>query len=236
MDKDFEKALEKALEGWVDRSGEIKEEDNREELVKYVAGLRSTLKQLDKMLDKVQKGEDWQTQIKNYVAQSEAFFLRGKRLVNYPEKGTLDLYGEENLRIFGEWADKRYRVERKGDDYFIVLPPMVSQYKKDRRLQEGRAIHCLTLYLLNEYVRKNSIDVFDRAEITFHHFIDVNAPETSCPDADNIDIKKVIDTMQGLIIKTDNILHLNLSHKAYLSDWAHTEIVVKRLEKIQQKN
>lgn len=231
-----------ALKGWKENDAPSKREKVNDEKISYIDSLMQSHKQMLSILTELKKetlhgkpGKEIDDIIRQYVAQSEVLFLSGKKLVNYQSMNILSVSGKEKLSVFGNWLDKRYQLKKNGDEYTLILPPMVSQYKLQRRLQEGKAIHLLVLYLIEKYQEDASLEIFPRAEITFKHFIDDKMPEISVPDPDNIDIKKVIDTLQGFIIESDNLLHINLHHESFLSDWAHTEIIIKRTANIPQK-
>lgn len=235
--------FDQILDGWQKREdNEDNCKENQEELLRFLQKQQSNIRQQDWTIDRLkqlakeypQSSKELHAKIRTYVAQSEIFFLSGKKLINFIEHESLKISAEQKLHIYGKWMDNRYSLKKIERGYLFILPPMTSQYKRERRLQEGRAIYEMVLYLIDEFQKEESLECFSDADITFRHYIDRNLPEISVPDADNVDIKKVIDAMQGFIIKSDNLLHLNLSHEGFLSDWAHTEIYVKERKKGQQ--
>ena len=228
-----------ALSGWSQTPADKKSNKENEALKEHIKTLlrahKSQQRQLERILESI-SGEEVSEKLINelrwYIAQSEATFLRSKKTVNYINHSSLQIEADDKLEIYGRWLSNEYSLTKKKDEYILVLPPMVSQYKSERRLQEGRAIHLLVLYLLDEfYKREKNLEVFHDATIEFYHFIDKDMPERSVPDPDNVDIKKVIDSLHGFIIESDNLLHLDLFHYGILSDWPHTEVIIKRGKK-----
>ena len=227
MSIDFEKALDGWIENNVSReaAGKSKEE--------YINMLIKFHHEQIRLLTRIStEGRD--ADIYDFTARSEKLFLRAKALTNFAtSREETQLTGKE-IRIF---SSDTYELKCAQDGYVLILPPMVSQYKLNRRMQEGKTIYFLVLDLIKRYEKEQGkISRFDRAGISFIHFIDIDLPEVSVPDPDNIDIKKVIDALQGSVIAEDNLLHLELEHRAYLSSQPHTEVYVKRLENIEQKN
>ena len=226
MSIDFEKALDGWIENNVSREAAGK---NKSEYVNALIKLHHEQIRLLTRIGSENKDED----IYEFTARSEKLFLRAKALTNFAEGKEVLLPGKA-AKIF---SSETYELSKTADGYVLMLPPMVSQYKINRRMQEGKAIYFLVLDLVRRFEKEHGrVTCFDRAEISFIHFIDINLPEVSVPDPDNIDIKKVIDALQGSVISEDNLLHLELEHRAYLSSQPHTEVYVKRLENIEQKN
>ncbi len=220
----------KALDGWIENV--ISSESSGIGKEEYIESLIKFHHEQIRLLTKIStEGKD--DDIYDFTARSEKLFLRSKALTNFAAAGEEILPGKE-VRIF---SGDIYELRKIKDGYVLMLPPMVSQYKLNRRMQEGKAIYFLVLDLIKHYEKEHGkIARLDRAEISFIHFIDMNLPEISVPDPDNIDIKKVIDALQGSVISEDNLLHIELIHRAHLSTEPHTEVYVKRLGKLEQKN
>lgn len=219
--------FEKALDGWSKK--DIATASENEE---YISELINDHRNQISLLSRIGNSY-YDSDIFDFVSKSEKIFLKSKGLVNLT---ACENEEPKEQGVTREYFADEYYLKKSGDSYVLILPPMVSQYKLERRMQEGKAIYFLTLDLIKNYERNvGKLEIFDRACITFYHFVDINLPEISVPDPDNIDIKKVIDALQGSIITSDNLLHINLAHKAYLSPYPHTEIYVKKLENIQQK-
>lgn len=229
--------FEKALEGW-----------NENNLCNYTDDCQF-LNLLDRILtatkqqtarirelyslakEESEQTEEVQSLIRLYVSESENLFLLERQLVGFMQKEK-EPEKTNNLSIYGNWLDKRYSLSKKNDGYLFILPPLISQYKSQRRLNEGKAIYFLVLRLIENFqIRHGLIDIYEDAEITFTHFIDRNTPQAAIPDPDNVDIKKIIDALHGFIIESDNLLHLTLHHEAEISNWAHTQLTIKKKRK-----
>lgn len=230
--------FDEALAGWKQKQPEKKDRE-AEEMKEYLCSLirshKTQQRQLEKILGLLEDknaSDKLSSELRWYIAQSETTFLQSKQTVNYIDHGTIQLKADAKLETCGKWSDEKYSLTKEGDEYIFILPPMVSQYKSERRLQEGRAIQMLVLYLLDEFQKKGQqMEMFPEATIEFHHYIDINMPERSVPDPDNVDIKKVIDSLHGFIIESDNLLHLDLLHYGYLSTIPHTKVIIKKGKK-----
>ena len=208
-------------------------------LMNLVYNHRAQVNSLECIVAALSGGEldyDIANELRNYVASSENVFLRGKNIINFLNHGEVKPNATNKLETYGRWYSDDYSLKRNDEDtYEFILPPLTSQYKLERRANEGRAIHQLVLYLIDEYVKNgNELELFYDATIEFYHYIDSDMPEISVPDPDNIDIKIVIDALHGFIIESDNLLHMDLAHYGIICSKSYTKIVIKR-GKIQQQ-
>ena len=209
-------------------------------LLNLIYNHRAQVNALERIVAELSGGElddDTANELRNYVASSETIFLRGKKIVNFLEHGKLQPNAADKLATYGRWYSDDYCLTRKDEDtYELILPPLVSQYKLERRANEGRAIQQLVLYLIDEYVKNgNELELFYDATIEFYHYIDSDMPEISVPDPDNIDIKIVIDALHGFIIESDNLVHLDLAHYGVNSTKSYTKLVVKKGKNLPHK-
>lgn len=236
--------FESVLTGWKKPEEDPKEavQNNLAEIEKFaleqITIHKRQIAQLEKILLMTEENleqESLDNELKWYAARSEVYFLGAKKAINLTAKAEKK-DADNKLETYGKWFDTRYTMSKAADTYTLILPPMISQYKLERRLQEGRAIYQMVLFLIKDYIAKEEgeIEAFDEATITFAHYIDKDNPESTVPDPDNIDIKKVIDAMHGLLIESDNLLHLSLYHDSCLASWPHTEVTVKKGKKVPQ--
>lgn len=234
---DIQKELEKAVEGWKPTQQMLDAESNKvDDKRKYLKYLQSKHKKLIKLLENIFatiSDDNCKTKvnqdIKKYIRQSEDMYFRSKRIVNFLEEDETDNITKSE--IFDEWNNnKEYKLEvTENGEYLLTLPPLISQHMLDVRKSEGAAIKFLVQRLIKEFTEQgNELELFYDATIEFYHFIDRNKPEYAVPDPDNVDVKRVIDALHGLIIESDNLLHLNLVHYGFESHKTYTKILIKK--------
>ena len=209
-------------------------------LMNLIYNHRAQVNSLERIVSELSCGElddNNANELRNYVASSENVFLRGKKIVNFLNHGKIQPGASAKLETYGRWYSDDYSLTRTEEGaYEFILPPLTSQYKLERRANEGRAIQQLVLYLIDEYMGEgNEFELFNNATIEFYHHIDRTLPEIFVPDADNIYVKKVIDCLHGFIIDSDNLRHLDLAHYGVKSTKSYTKMVVKRGQKVPHK-
>ena len=95
-------------------------------------------------------------------------------------------------------------LKKEGGDFILTLPLLPS---RQSRVREGRVLSVLTEDVIRSFEEENGISavpIDGPVLITAECYAETFTKNTN-PDLDNLDIKGVIDAMQGRIIKGDGM-------------------------------
>lgn len=96
------------------------------------------------------------------------------------------------------------------DGYVMTLPPLNGKKHALKRHGDTGYIRSLALALIRQF--NGDIKQVDNPVLVFEHHINKDDNLMRYMDADNIDVKRVTDTLQGSFIKDDNTLSLSIIH------------------------
>ena len=165
--------------------------------------------------------------IDKFESQLEQFYLHGIRKNldrNAPENSILAFmpYSENELPKLGLFKDDE-------KEFRFVLPPLFSKhYSKNKQSIDGRVVTGMIKDMISEYQKANGeLPKFGYSKITFRFYAErTPGGKYLFPDGDNVNMKKIIDTLQGVFFDNDSLAELEQSVVGIKAEKTYCEVVI----------
>lgn len=179
--------------------------------------------------------------LKRFLSEYERIFLKYKVLNLYVNKDLnkemINSFVQNDPLFCGVNNSFNSRLTVVNQDYLVyTLPPFFGKrnFENGSYIGDffGNIIQRLTIDFLkndNKYFHK-----IDKGTIVFEHHIDSDNEKNNLIDPDNIDAKKALDGLNGLVLEDDSILNINLIHISKNDNFRHTKIHVIRNNYMKQ--
>lgn len=163
--------------------------------------------------------------VKRFLSANEAGFLCGKEAV-YARQSMKTEYEPPAWFLRGRPEGCPSSLARISDSHFkFVLPPLTGKKTTEKAYRDGCAIHYLVTYLLQQYESRNGlVKAMERPFVLFIHHVDDRRKACRVPDPDNLEVKTVIDSLQGYFFENDSVLDITLLHAGKRDDSDYTEV------------
>lgn len=171
--------------------------------------------------------------IKSYLAMNEKNFLDAKPLCYYGRKViTQDTTSSESyFEIYGRSDYFPSKLEKLDHQHYcFTLPPMSSKYNSEKNAIDGKRMQYMLTYLMQEYEKENKIEMLHKPIAIFEHYVDTSAGVKWVPDADNLDTKVALDSVQGFIIADDSLLNIALLQLGHDAKKSYTKLHFMELD------
>ena len=153
--------------------------------------------------------------INTALSSAEAAFLSSKNLML--------IYPKESGDVIFQ-SKEPWKCEKEDPGLYLLLPPLVSKHNKNKSGCDGKAIRNLVWELLKD----KQDQPFGYSEITFVFHIALN---DAVPDFDNVEIKSLLDSLQGIALKNDTMLDYELHAYGCIDKKSYTELWIFPKEK-----
>ena len=212
---------------------EVNKDQFKEEIYNCKNDLKILSKELDDLLLKIENDYDYD--IENIISEYERVFLKSKYLIAYKnatkEDEIIDKYCKNLVEI--ESANTNFECEIRvfNDDYLMfILPEMVGKREQKSSNYQGVFMQNSIINLFQKQLKSNNYNFkkMEKAMVVFEHHIDEKSSLNKYNDPDNIDAKKCLDGLNGLVIEDDTIQNLNLFHMTILDNLSYTKLHVIR--------
>lgn len=154
----------------------------------------------------------------NFLSAKPLFYVRSEESIS--QKNAFLLYGRSD-----SFPCSLSLVEP--GHYLFHLPAMHSRRSFESFQANSRNIKYSIMLLIDSFEQESSISMLKDPVVVFKHFI---ADKNQIPDADNLDMKVAVDTLQNIMIANDCLLDLMLFSFGVKSDTAYTELHVMEKE------
>lgn len=210
------------------QSPQSEDESLRSDLQNFISEIKKRKQNELNILSKIevflnenigQKDADIDSLLNIFLAKTEQNFLYQKGLHFY-EKGQKlsDVLSEE---IYGQndYFKSTFSVINSSH-YAFILPPMVSKRTQKSYLGNSKFVRYTIKNLIKNQSKTSKINIIKSPVLVFiHHIKDSNF----IPDADNLDVKSAIDTLQNIIIENDTLTDIMLIQFGVFSQSEYTE-------------
>lgn len=164
--------------------------------------------------------------VNSYLTQNEQNYLLAKNIASFLQgKGERPKPRET---LLGKMQDFPAELKKHSDcHYEMILPPLYAKSVKDRFAADGKAIYNIVRFLVKDYEQSHGqIPMLSHPTLIFTHCVLMEKRGKQIPDPDNIDIKSIIDALQGTFYDNDSVLDLNLLITGEISDTAMTRLYI----------
>ena len=139
------------------------------------------------------------------VAEKSLWFIKGLSVALSQKEGITEADIISKMKL-------PEAVSVKRDEFGIVftLPQLTGKSTTKRRYMDGKIISSYVTALLDR-----NADIVKKVEtpvLVFEHHINPKEGLSRSVDPDNMDVKAVIDALQGTVIEDDNALAISLMH------------------------
>lgn len=168
--------------------------------------------------------EDLKKRAGNYISSVEELFLSSKKLLYLPDETDGE---DEEIEVP---KDPFYSLAGNEGVYVLTTYPLRSKQYKDKKRKDGKVIYYQVKELIEDFIIRNGfIKPFSKAEIHFTHYIPEQDIAWRVPDPDNLEIKYLLDALQGYLITDDSLLNLRIIQEGEVGEKAYTKVVIKAI-------
>ena len=168
--------------------------------------------------------------VKSFLRANEHNFYNAKPLYNYrlafDKQEIKSPASASYYDTYGRCDDFSCTMVKENPcHYVLTLPPMVGKKTTEKKVKEGIALTALVVNLIHTFdVKTGDLEMIEHPVAVFIHHIEKDKAKMFIPDADNLDVKVVLDALQGFLISDDNLAQLTLMQSGIFSDEAFTEL------------
>ena len=203
----------------------------------YEKLLISSVKDLHYLIGKIEslktsfwapESDAYYKQIRSFLARYEQSFLRAKNLICYNRFLNDALPQIDPLNLKGEGMDFQSKLQAlPNGGYLYTLPPMQNKRTLEKSKYEASLLQHTMLLLHKNFEEENGrLTPLDNPVVIFVHHIDLTLGKVFIPDADNLDVKTAIDSLQNYLIKNDTLRDISQMQFGMDDNTVFTELYV----------
>ena len=173
----------------------------------------------------------------SFLIRNEHNYLEGKYLDCYVNhKKTDNISVEEEYDVLGKSYDFDSRFYVVKEKFFcFILPPMIRKATRKKHMGVGKALTSSIISMLLEYEKLHGeIKKPEYPVIIISHNVSYDKKRWHVPDIDNLDVKVLIDALQGFLLEDDTLLDLQLYQIGQRKESTYTEVCICEVEDIIQ--
>ena len=235
----MEKAFAELPQAELPKQKNTQEEDAYIALVeKSISGKQHEIKLLYKLLDGIKEmhHEENKKIVTRFLHANEKNFYNAKPLVSYKKifQPSAEIAKEDNYyEIYGKSDAFDLSLKKVSDGHYkFTLPPMVNKKTTEKKVKEGISLNAAVLHLIRSFdIESGDVRMLTRPIAIFVHYFDRTKSEVLIPDGDNLDVKVVLDALQGFFISDDNLSRLSLLQCGQFAETEYTVLHLMEHEK-----
>lgn len=161
-----------------------------------------------------ERDEDSFKKLSELLTKIEKLYTGTKTLSLYEKAITekeMVISERDLIEAFSSYGGSSWLKENPFGGYTLRLPNLASKNYKLKKSGDSKAVMYLILYLIRHYTDETEFREIRDPVLIFEHHIDDNKL-MHYADSDNMDVKRVTDTIQGFLIEDDSLLSLAIFH------------------------